>query len=482
MHRYHILLFCCSLLLTLLTLPCNAKEKVERGAGDSTSELMSDSMEDCSFESDLFTSQEIITISKNYQYPGSHCDWLSGLTDALKFPLISITDFKYKGGFRVSAKPYGHDEFESAGFSMGIFHYSPKRNSIYLIGNPRFGTVAEFEIPKLSESKDISDFAVAKVVDGNYINFYKQGDPSSIAVTGIKSYFRPAGLTQVDNALIVNYINWYDAEGTEIDTSIVIDNADQLPLSTIKGPYQLDGRAYAAGSLSTIPSEWQRILGGSLISGSPVTASISSRLSIGASAFSFYPRGAMLIKSSGRVRTNNLMSFPLSNILYDKTRYPEGTHRTIIMDNKDKRNDLWTRLSGTAYGFIVPGTRSYITVGKSAGHHSGIGYKIIQNDGTRCGGPCPFDAKDYYSYYWVWDIADLIRVKHGLMQPHDMRPYAYGEWEIPLNVGKYGVSGGSFDLVSKRLILSISDGDRLNKYARLPLFIVFDYRPEINDN
>jgi len=81
----------------------------------------------------------------------------------------------------------------------------------------------------------------------------------------------------------------------------------------------------------------------------------------------------------------------------------------------------------------------------------GIGYKPTQSDGNVCGGPCPYDADDYYNYYWLWDVNDLLAVKNGTLNPHDVRPYDYGVFNAP-----FGASTGAYDRVPAIAAYSIS--------------------------
>jgi hypothetical protein len=62
------------------------------------------------------------------------------------------------------------------------------------------------------------------------------------------------------------------------------------------------------------------------------------------------------------------------------------------------------------YGVLLPDTRTYLVVGSSAGHRSGIGYKITQDDDTECGGYCAYSADDSYGYYWMFGVDDLPAV------------------------------------------------------------------------
>jgi len=51
------------------------------------------------------------------------------------------------------------------------------------------------------------------------------------------------------------------------------------------------------------------------------------------------------------------------------------------------------------------------------GNESGIGYKIVQDNGRRTGGYSSFAVKDNYHYYWLWDVNDLARVRAGNAPP-----------------------------------------------------------------
>ena len=97
-------------------------------------------------------------------------------------------------------------------------------------------------------------------------------------------------------------------------------------------------------------------------------------------------------EKSGLILTDSLMDFSL--------KHP------IVPDqyNKSLKNNLWTELSAAHYGFIIPNTSSYLVIGKSGGHNSGIGYKITQDNGRECGGPCSVKAGDSYNYFWFFSF------------------------------------------------------------------------------
>jgi len=409
-----------------------------------------------------------------YQNTGDFCEMLDLMLKAIKLPRFNIKSFEYEGGFRLSPRILveNGDMYSSVDFSLGIMTYNPDNHSIFIAGTPRHGSLIEFPIPKIIHSYDINDFNIAESPIQPFKKFYTQNDIMSKKLTGINGYFRITGLGKIGKRLIVNYINWYDANGTEADTTIVFEDSTDLANSHILGPYQLAGGAHAAGWITLIPSEWRQLFNGSYFFGNQSGASINSRLSLGPTAFAVYPYTDIFRKKNGAVATTPVLDFPIKNMLHNKANYSMPKDIKKALTNKDLKNNLWTNISGASVGFVVPGTRTYVTIGKSGGHKSGVGYKIRQDNGQLCGGPCPNNHEDIYSYYWLWDMTDLLKVNYDLLAPHDVRPYSFGEFDIPIDIDAR-VSGGSYDHSSKRLYLSFKSGDTIPKYARPPIILTF---------
>ncbi len=207
----------------------------------------------------------------------------------------------------------------------------------------------------------------------------------------------------------------------------------------------------------------QTALGGDYITGQSSGIPIISRTSVGPSAFSFN-HTELLEKTdaSTPVSTTKLLDFSLGNPLHDD------------LSNADRDNDIWTHLSRVVYGMVVPGTRTYLTIGQSGGHESGVCYKCTQNTGHLCGGYCAPDAEDYYHYYWLWDLQDLIDVKNGSKNSYDIRPYEYGEFTTPFATNNFG--GGTYDPVGKLLYLSVLKADReQGTYSNPPVIVAFSF-------
>ncbi|MBA6357451.1 MULTISPECIES: hypothetical protein [unclassified Colwellia] len=380
---------------------------------------------------------------------------------------LSLDSFEYQGGFRLSVSTFGKTDGSNLDYSPGVIAFNAKNVSLFVVGHHSEQGIAEFKIPIVVNSRNIRDFKIGSEVIQNFSLFYN----TPRVDTGIENYFRVTGMQLIESELVVNYINWYDAPGTETDTTIVFKNAFNLDQSSIVGPFQIDGSAHAAGWLTPIPEYWQEKLLGTYISGYS-GGSIASRLSIGPSGFVLMPELDLLNKTvGGRVSAIPVLDFSLTNMLYNKSVYGDSySNSNDILYNKNLMNDLWTAISGASYGFIVPGTNTYATLGYSGGFKSGLGYKIVQDTGRLCGGPCALAQNDIYNYFWLWHVSDLVKVKNGDLAPYDVRPYDYG---ILDTISKAQITGATFDAESMSLYISLKQGDTVMKYPRPPLFLKY---------
>ncbi|MCF6348779.1 MAG: T9SS type A sorting domain-containing protein [Flavobacteriaceae bacterium] len=409
------------------------------------------------------------------------------LAQATSLPLIQIEDLEYQGAFII---PGGDNGESRADYAAGAIEYNPANHSIFFAGYSLHGAIAELAIPTLVNSTDVSALNSATFLQ----NFSKvldrtpDSNPQNInRVTGIKLF---------NGKLIVNGLEYYDAPANNTHTTLVIDNASDIANSTVEGYYELQGAAHIAGWMSPVPTEWKGLLGGNYIAGNSSKLPINGRQSMGPSAFVFDP-SILSGSPSGVISTTILLDFDLGNPLYADYSDYDNAHYNLIEVNGTTgpghtfadadavvgNNNLWTSSSQASYGFIVPGSRTYMTLGSSGGHASGIGYKATQNNGNLCGGPCPYDADDYYNYYWLWDVSDLVSVKNGTKQPYEVRPYSYGVFDVPFQTDIYTggtpehhpIIGGTYDLASGRLYLTVYDAGSTTAYARIPLVIAYTF-------
>lgn len=375
-------------------------------------------------------------------------------------PRLKIDDLEYQGAFRISANQFGDSEMN---FSQGPVEYNPDNHSIFIVGHSHHQAVAEFSIPELSKSLNISELPLVQSplqIFTRVLGRTADGNPQGLNSIGGMKYFSNGN----GGELLVNAYEYYDAPGDNTHTSLILRNASDLSDSAVDGYFIFDGGAgHTSGWISPVPEEWQSLLSGTHITGQSSGIPIIGRTSVGPSAFLF--NSATVVGqplSAGNISTEKLLDFSLANPLHSD------------LSNEGGENNLWTHLSRAVYGLIVPGTSTYLTLGHSGGHQSGVCYKCTQNNGNLCGGYCAPDADDNYLFYWLWDVHDLLAVKNGTIESHDVLPYDSGEFEAPFDVTEIG--GGAFDETNGMLYLTLQRADsEQGTYANPPIVVAYKF-------
>ncbi len=386
-------------------------------------------------------------------------------TPPSSLPLISIDDLTYAGAFRLPADLFGAS---SLNFSEGPIAYNSSRHSLFVVGHSHDQALAEFAIPALVKSEQITDLLMASSPLQGFTDVLNQasgGNPQLIdRIGGMACFATPNG-----TEMIVNGYEYYDAPADNTHSTLLVRDADNLSTSAVDGFYSFSGGAgHTSGWLSPIPEAWQSALGGTYITGQSSGIPIIGRASVGPSAFAFDPLEVInTTPASATISSSKLLDFSLDLPLHDD------------LSNDSKTNDLWTHLSRAVYGFIVPGTRTYLTLGFSGGHNSGVCYKCTQNNGNVCGGYCTPDAADHYQFYWLWDVNDLQAVKEGRMEAHSVRPYASGPFSTPFESDAHALGGGTFDPESGTLYLSVQRADtQQGEYSNPPVIVAYKVNDE----
>ena len=368
---------------------------------------------------------------------------------------LSPETVEYVGGFRIPLSTKGESRIA---YSQGVFALRPNKNAFFIVGHAHHQAIAELEIPELSKSKTISDwnFATFNQPFSLIIPRASSGNPQKIN--------RITGMKEIEEQLIVNGMEYYDGDANVRDTTLIVREADHLERSKIDGFFQLQGAAHASGWISEIPALWRKELNSEYLVGNASALPINSRLSIGPTAFTAHFFGVLNgEEKSGLILTNSLMDFSL--------KHPIAPDQY----NKSLKNNLWTELSAAHYGFIIPNTSSYLVVGKSGGHNSGIGYKITQDNGRLCGGPCSVKAGDNYNYFWLFDVADFVSVKAGEKQPYQPRPYQFGFFDT-VNTSSY-IIGADYHKDTGLLYVVYSGEDKYqSQYEAAPVVRVYKIR------
>ncbi|SOE20075.1 Por secretion system C-terminal sorting domain-containing protein [Spirosomataceae bacterium TFI 002] len=372
--------------------------------------------------------------------------------------LVQISDLNYIGGFRISANTFGAS---NTNFSQGPIAYNKDNHSLFIVGHTNQQAIAEFPIPTPLNTSDISLMPISNSpiqVFSQVLSRPTSGNTQEIdRISGM--YYAAA---TPNPKLLVNGFQYYDASGAVTHTSFVVENANNLATSTVSGYHSMSGAAHASGWISDIPIEHQAELGGDLISGSSSGIPIISRLSVGPSAF-VLNKSDFLNPISGNIPATPVLDFSLSNPLNSD------------LYNNTLNNDIWTHLSQAIYGFIVPNTDTYMTIGHSGGHESGICYKCTPSgESSPCGGYCTYVSGDYDYYYWLWDVKDLVKVKNGQLLSHEVVPYNYGVLTLPISNYYMKIGGGTYDSQSGTLYLSVQRIDSFQgTYSNPPVILAY---------
>lgn len=367
---------------------------------------------------------------------------------------LVIDDLEFIGAFRLSSDTFGDS---STNYAVGTLGLNPTNRSLFIAGHAQHNAIAEFAIPaELGTEGQIEDLPVVDEPIQPFaapLDDTPTGNPDGID--------RINGLFVDDGRLLVNAERWYDAAGTARDTTLVLA-ADDLD-GPVSGYFEMGGAVHAGGYMSPVPSGWRALLDGPVLTGWASNTSIISRHSIGPSLFTFDPAdiGADAVAAPD-IATRVHMNFP-----YAGGRWLDPD---ALESEPGGASDLWNVLATARYGFIVPGTASFLVVGSIGGVESGIGYKITQDDGRLCGGYCPYRHDDVSNAYWLFDVNEILAAD----DVHLPRPYAHGTWEVAYDdAGRHTVIGATFDPSESILYVALRNAGQVGTYDRPPLIVAY---------
>ncbi len=366
--------------------------------------------------------------------------------------LMTISDLSYQGAFTLPGNTYGES---SMNYAQGPLEVNG--NAMYIVGHTHQDAIAKFNVPALVNSHNIADLNSTGSPVQNFskiIDRAATGNPDNLD--------KVVGLEVVDDSLVVNLISYYDGPGDNTLTTLVVNDADALATSEISAMHHMVGDSRAAGWISSVPAEWQDTLSASHISGNSSGDPIISRLSVGPSAFAVNLTDNLQSTESLTIPATELQGYSLDNRLHDD------------LLNSTLSNTLWTHLSQARYGFIVPGTNTYMTLGISGGHTTGVGYKNTLENGSECPGYCPNASTDSYNYFWLWNMQDWLAVQAGELQPHEISPYEHGQLDMPFQTAEYinEIGGASYDEVTGLLYITILEAN-IDGYDNPPVVVAY---------
>ncbi len=373
---------------------------------------------------------------------------------------LRLENLQYQGAFRLKASDFGES---SINYAQGPLAYNPANASLFIVGHSHHQAVAEFKIPQIRQTDEMANLSIVEKPLQPFSRILNRATGGNLQkldrIGGMAIIPAPSG-----PKLIVNAYRYYDAPGKVSMTTCVISNLSKLINTEVEGFYSfMGGAGHTSGWLSPIPASSQQTLAGNYLTGQSSGQPIISRFSVGPSLFTFKssPDDWKSYNVHQKIPTVKCLDFSLKHPLAHD------------LSNDTGSNTLWTHLSRVTFGFIPDRFNTYVTIGYSGGHKSGVCYKCAREGAPKkCGGYCPKDINDNQAFYWLWDLADLYAVRQGKKPAHMVRPYEYGIFPVPFPCDRIG--GGSFDPDSGRLFLTLLEADKTQgRYARPPLIAVF---------
>lgn len=372
-------------------------------------------------------------------------------------------NFKYLGAFRFSTETAGESRMA---YINGSFAVSSNGTTLYAVGHEQHQAIGEFAIPELKVSDKPQDLNMAMNIQPfSRILFNKK------RLNNSQNLDRISGLEEIEGELFVNAVEYYDAPGDNTLTTFIIRQPTNLKKSNVDGLFTLNGRVHSAGWTSKLPTKWAKVFSASYLHGYAANYAINSRLSMGPTAFvSYIDNFAGVDEKNGLIPTRRLMDFSIK--------------RPIMKDlyNKTRKNDVWTELSNAYYGFILPNSSQYLVIGNSGGHKSGVGYKAVQANGKRCNGPCALNSKDYYNYFWIFDVNDFIKVQEKKLKHWSLKPAKHGRLTLPFapKNGTKNTIGADFDPLTERLYIMLENVDKSqSRFEAAPVMLVYQMEPTL---
>lgn len=363
----------------------------------------------------------------------------------------------WQGCFRL---PHDADDQRNFAYGGSAIGFNPSRGSLFVVGMPWYQLVAEVSVPAVDPSTPFASLPTATLLqpltDPTEGHLRDVQNPTATVQIG--------GLLPVADALIVTAFDTYDGVGggSQRRSHFIRPNALDYT-GHVDGPFISDAAmigtqgkplapaGFVAGYMATIPSKWQGVLRGPMLTGQSCISTIS-RSSYGPCVFAFDP--AEMNEYDVPFHVTPLVGYPQPHPLGDYSG----------------QNDLFngaTQMGGVCF---PEGTDSVLFFGRQ-----GTGpYWYGEPDATR--DPADNGKGDHafpYRYQvWAYDARELAEVAAGRKQPWEPQPYAVWGLDLPFAEPNTRVLGIAYDGATGRIFLSQYYGDWPQQAPLIHVFTV----------
>lgn len=340
-------------------------------------------------------------------------------------PLLQQGDLVYEGAFRVPDVGSDGSTFSYGGTGLG---FNPNSRTLFLTGHKNYQLSAEISIPTPQNTGSYNTLPEATLVQP--FRDALEGRRSSID-PGENNGIRIGGHLVHGGKLYITAYSYYDANGSQSNSHF----SRPLSLTTtgqVQGAVRVGNDAHiTSGYMAPIPAEWQAAFGGPALTGN-CCRSIISNHSHGPAISVFDPSD---IDGGSDAAATVLLNYTSENPLGPGPQ------------TQNPYFNLTTRVEGVVF---PNGTRSVLFFGEH-----GIG-PYCYGSGDECGDPAD-DSKGNHAYpyvynVWAYDANDLLDVKNGVRQPHEITPYSVWTLSMPLEPsGVHETGGAAYDPSTGRI-------------------------------
>jgi hypothetical protein len=363
--------------------------------------------------------------------------------------LLYKINMTYLGAFRLPQGDFGGSNFAYGGHALAPYHDPVSgKNTLFMEGHDWYpGFVAQVEIPpSFVNSSNWDDLPQASVLQ----NFFDITDGKSDSLTN--DTFFVYGMLPYNGRLAVGASEYYDANYSQVN-SHGVSGFNLSTTNDFQGFYAVAAAANArslGGYMTTIPYQWQSLLGGPALTGNCCLPIISAN-SAGPAATVFNPDHVGTVTP---IPGTTVLFYPLAHPLA-----PETTQNNLF--------NLATHMGGIAF---PAGSRSVVFVGRQGTGPYCYGCGINQGDScpVDCEGECCVDPCDlthgthaypYVHQVWAYDADDLVAVRNGQTQHWEPQPYATWTLDDMDTSGCADIKSAGYDPSRRLLYITQVFGD-----------------------
>lgn len=369
--------------------------------------------------------------------------------------LIIPSDLIYEGAFRLPQGIFNSASFAYGGYALS--YYAPN-NSLYLSG---YGTgpdaLQAFPVAEIGIPEGISPIntTIASLPTATFLQTFVDAFEGRIRLIGPNASEPAAigGTLPYSGKLILDSFGFYDAENS-VTKSHFVSGLTIGTTGDIQGPYQVWGpgvQGFIDGYMTTIPTAWQTLFGGPVLTGN-AALSIISRTSLGPAAFVIDPANLGL-----------LTPLPATPLVY----YPINHPTLGLGDTQGTDFNQTCKITGIAFPI---GKRSVLFFG-TYGHGP-----YCYGTGAECGDPANPAKGVHMSPYtcevWAYDVLDLLDVKNAVKQPWEIVPYLRWSITLPFANLQNTILGAAYDQATTRLYISQLYGEASIAFPLIHVFSI----------